>query len=89
MDVEDERHVLCSCPACSDVRQKYACPFKQAFSVSDFTDSVPNVCGGFEKVFNIGNLLYPSDTSFSATCDVFCLLGPCWSPGHENMKALN
>ena len=37
MDVEDEQHLLCSCPAYSDVRQKYANLFQQASSVSDFT----------------------------------------------------
>ena len=34
-DMEDEQHFLCSCPAYSDVRQKYANLFRQAFSVSD------------------------------------------------------
>ena len=47
-DVEDEQRFLFSCPAYSDVTQKHASPFQQAFSVSDlFTDSEPNACGGF------------------------------------------
>ena len=46
-DVEDEQHFLFSCPADSDVRQKYASIFQQAFSVSVFfTNSEPNVRGG-------------------------------------------
>ena len=35
-DVEDEQHFLFSCPAYSDVRQKHASLFQQAFTVSDF-----------------------------------------------------
>ena len=49
-DVEDayEQHFLFSCPAYSDVRQKYANLFQPAFSMSDFfTNSEPNACGGF------------------------------------------
>ena len=47
-DVEDELHFLFSCPAYSDVRQKHASLFQQAFTVSDFfTNSEPNACGGF------------------------------------------
>ena len=46
-DVEDEQHFLSSYPAYSDVRQKHASLFQQAFSVSDFlTDSEPNACNG-------------------------------------------
>ena len=46
--VEDEQHFLFSCPAYSDVRQKHASLFQQAFTVSDFfTNSEPNACGGF------------------------------------------
>ena len=45
-DVEDEQHFLCGCPACSDVGQKHASLFQQAFSVSDiFINSEPNACG--------------------------------------------
>lgn len=39
-----------------------------------------------ESILDIGNLSYPPDISFSATCVVFCLLAPCWSPGHKNTK---
>ena len=47
-DVEDDQLFLFSCPAYSDVRQKHASLFQQAFSVSDFfTYSEPNACGGF------------------------------------------
>ena len=49
-DVEDEQLFLFSCPwpAYSDVRQKHASLFQQAFTVSDFfTNSEPNACGGF------------------------------------------
>ena len=47
-DVEDEQHFLFSCPAYSDVRQKHASLFQQAFTVSDFFhNSEPNACGGF------------------------------------------
>ena len=47
-DVEDEQHILFRCPAYSDVRQKHASPFQQAFTVLDFfTNSEPNACGGF------------------------------------------
>ena len=36
-----------------------------------------------ESVFNLENLLYPPDISMNAClCVVFCLLAPCWSPGH-------
>ena len=35
-DVEDEQHFLFSCPAYSDVGQKHASLFQQAFTVSDF-----------------------------------------------------
>ena len=49
-DVEDEQHFLFGCPAYSDIRQKYASLFQQAFSVSDlFTNSEPNACGGLLK----------------------------------------
>ena len=52
-DVEDEQHFLFSCPAYSDVGQKHASLFQQAFSVSDFfTSSEPNTCGGFQRVFS-------------------------------------
>ena len=47
---QDEQHFLFSCPAYSDVRQKYASLFQQAFYVSDFYTnykSEPNACGGF------------------------------------------
>ena len=47
-DVDDEQYCLIDCPAYSDVRQKYASLFQQAFSVSEFfTNSEPNACGGF------------------------------------------
>ena len=37
--------------------------------------------------FGEENLLFPPDISFSAfLCVVLCLLAPCWSPGHQNMK---
>ena len=37
--------------------------------------------------FSLENLLYPPDISLSAFLSVvFCLLAPCWSPGHENIK---
>ena len=49
-NVEDEQLFLFDCPAYSDVKQKYASLFQQAFSVSDFfTNSEPNACGGFLK----------------------------------------
>ena len=36
-----------------------------------------------ESVFHLENLLYPPDISMNAClCVVFCLLAPCWSPGH-------
>ena len=36
-----------------------------------------------ESVFHLENLLYPPDISMNAClCIVFCLLAPCWSPGH-------
>ena len=36
---------------------------------------------------HVENLLFPPDISFSAIlCDVLCLLAPCWSPGHQNIK---
>ena len=55
-DVEDEQHFLFSCPAYSDVRQKHASLFQQAFTVSDFfTNSEPNACGGFlRECFSLG-----------------------------------
>ena len=47
-DVEDEQHFLFHCPAYSDVKQKHASLFRQAFTVSDFfINSEPNACGGF------------------------------------------
>ena len=40
-----------------------------------------------ENVFHVEHLLYPPDASFSAFhCVVLCLLAPCWSPGHSNIK---
>ena len=40
-----------------------------------------------ESVFHLENLLYPPDISMNAClCIVFCLLAPCWSPGHQNIK---
>ena len=43
-----------------------------------------------ESVFHVGNLLYPSDILLSVfLCVVLCLLAPCWSPGHSNIKVKN
>ena len=40
-----------------------------------------------ESIFHVENQLYPSDISLSAfLCVVLCLLAPCWSPGHQNIK---
>ena len=91
-DVEDEQHFSFSCPAYSDVRQKHASLSQQAFSVSVFfAKSGPNACGCFlRECFSLENLLYPPDISLSVficfLCIVFCPLGPCWSPGHQNIK---
>ena len=51
---------LFSCPAYSDVRQKHASLFQQAFSVSDFfTDSEPNACGGsVRECFSVKSCLH-------------------------------
>ena len=84
-DVEDEQHFLFSCPAYSDVRQKHASLFQQAFTVSDFslTLNQMHVVVFSESVLPLENLLYPPDISMNAClCVVFCLLAPCWSPGH-------
>ena len=74
-DGVDEQHFLFSCPAYSDVKQKLASLFQQAFPVSDvLTDSESNACGGFSESVHIGNLLYPLDISFSAFLCVVTLL---------------
>ena len=40
-----------------------------------------------ESVFHVEILLHPPDISLSAClCVVSCLLAPCWSSGHANMK---
>ena len=79
-DVEDEQHFLLSCPAYSDIRQKHASLFQQAFSVSEVKESKfkPNACGGFlRECSSRRNLLYPPDISLSAfLCVVFCFLAP-------------
>ena len=67
-DVEDEQHFLFSCPAYSDVRQKYASLFQQAFSVSNFfsNSNQMQVVVPSESGFHVENSLYPPDISFSA-----------------------
>ena len=89
-DVEDEQHFLFSCPAYSDVRQKYASLFQQAISVSHiFTNCEPNACGFLRECLHAGNLLYPPDLSICAfLCVVFYLLAICWSPEHCILEKL-
>ena len=67
-DVEDEQHFLFSCPAYSDVRQKYASLFQQAFSVSNFftNSNQMHVVVLSESGVHVENSLYPPDISFSA-----------------------
>ena len=49
-NIEDEQHFLLGCPSDSDVRQKHADLFQQAFSVSDFlTNSEPTHVVVFSK----------------------------------------
>ena len=84
-DVEDEQHFLFSCPAYSDVEQKHASLFQQALLSQTFslTLNQMHVVVFSESVFHLENLLYPPDISMNAyLCVVFCLLAPCWSPGH-------
>ena len=91
----DLLQVPCICslfvvPAYSDVGQKYASLFQQAFSVSDFltnSEAKMHVVAVSESVFHVENLLYPPDISSSAFyLLVLCLLASCWSPGHQNIK---
>ena len=84
-DVEDEQHFLFSCAAYSDVRQKYANLFQQAFSVSDsFTNSELNACGGllsecFLRIYCI-HLTY-------RLVLFYVLYSVCWPPvGPQDMK---
>ena len=73
-----------SCPAYSDVRQKHASLFQQAFSVSDLftkllgqTLNQMHVVFFSESVFRFEHLLFSPDISLNAClCVVFCLLAP-------------
>lgn len=50
-DVEDEQHFMCSDPAYSDGRQKYASPFQQAISDPDLFTKPNAVWWYSQRVF--------------------------------------
>ena len=84
-DVEDEQHFLFSCPAYRMLDKSMPVFFSRPLLSQTFslTLNQMHVVVFSESVFHLENLLYPPDISINAClCVVFCLLAPCWSPGH-------
>ena len=86
-DVEDEQHFLTQLTVMLDKSMSvfFSRPYcLRLFSLTlNQLDLQMHVVVFSESVFHLENLLYPPDISMNAClCVVFCLLAPCWSPGH-------
>ena len=73
-DMEDEQHFFFSCSFSAGLL---------CFRLFLLTLNQMHVVVSSDSGFHVGNLLYSPDIS---TCVVFCLLAPCWSEEHKNIK---